>query len=112
MHSPRRQIIASHLILTGYAHWLPNDPRGSGSTSVRKEELQSIAPLLIGRQSPQPARQQVRAFFKDAEAKLEHPRIWFDDELRGSISDAFAEATEQFEYTIWLVQFARIMGIL
>lgn len=31
----RRPIIAHHLILHGYGHWFPNDPRGSGSDEVR-----------------------------------------------------------------------------
>lgn len=31
-----RYIIAHHLILHGYGHWLPNDPRGSGSREIRQ----------------------------------------------------------------------------
>lgn len=33
------RVLASHLIMTTYGFWLPNDPRGSGSDWVRKVEL-------------------------------------------------------------------------
>ncbi|MCE5325581.1 MAG: hypothetical protein ABFD92_17650 [Planctomycetaceae bacterium] len=35
-------IIAHHIILTGYGHWLPNDPRGSLSRSVYKDSIESM----------------------------------------------------------------------
>lgn len=48
----RRQILGSHLIFTGYGHWAANDPRGSGSESIRKEEFKSLGEILPGRQYP------------------------------------------------------------
>lgn len=32
--SPKRRVIAHHLVITGYGHWLPNDIRGSGSVEL------------------------------------------------------------------------------
>ncbi len=98
---PRRAILAAHLIFTGHAHWLPNDLRGSGSTSVRKEELESIGPVLPGRQSPQPARDHVKQFFQTAEEKLDHDRIWFNTGNRVAIANAFEAIASQHGYTLW-----------
>lgn len=45
-----RFILAGHLIITGYGHWLPNDPRGSGSESVREDELKQLGDIRrVGR---------------------------------------------------------------
>ena len=41
----RRSFLASHLVLHGYGHWLSNDPRGSGSESVRKDELKTLGEI-------------------------------------------------------------------
>ena len=46
--SPRpakRQILASHLVIHGYGHWLSNDPSGSGSETIRKEELKEMGEI-------------------------------------------------------------------
>lgn len=32
-------VLAHHLILTGYGHWLPNDPRGSFSETIAAGKL-------------------------------------------------------------------------
>jgi REP element-mobilizing transposase RayT len=37
-------VLASHVIFTAYAFWLPNDPRGSWSEFVRKWELLRFGP--------------------------------------------------------------------
>ena len=43
-----RIIIAHHLVLTLYGHWLSNDLRGSGSTETRKPELKDSVPCTTG----------------------------------------------------------------
>jgi hypothetical protein len=100
-NAPRRAILASHLVFTGYAHWLPNDLRGSGSDDVRKDELKSLGDVLPGRQSPQPPRDDVKQFFRSAEDQLEHERIWFRDLHRTSIAQAFGAAASSRGYTLW-----------
>jgi REP element-mobilizing transposase RayT len=94
-------ILASHLVFTGYAHWLPNDPRGSGSEELRKDDLKDLGDILPGRQFPQPPREEVREFHREAEPLLEHERKWFDEPMRGIIASAFAEAAKRHGYTIW-----------
>ena len=55
-----RTVIGHHLILTGYAHWLPNDVRGSGSDEVRGEELRPLGQIYYGRKEVQPPREELR----------------------------------------------------
>jgi hypothetical protein len=101
MHANRRVILASHLVFTGYAHWFPNDLRGSGSTEVRKDELKPLGEILPGRQFPQPPREDVKRFFREGEQRIEHERIWFREAHRNAIADAFGEAARTRGYTLW-----------
>jgi REP element-mobilizing transposase RayT len=91
----------SHLIITAYGHWLPNDLRGSGSSTVRKETLEELGPILPGRQIPQPPRAKVRRFFREAKGRLEHEQVWFDASQREIIAAAFGECARLHGYTIW-----------
>ena len=68
-HSSRtheRYTLAAHLILTGYGHWLPNDPRGRGLTSIRKDELEELGPIHHGRKKVPPPRDELRNFYRSA----------------------------------------------
>jgi hypothetical protein len=76
---PRRVILASHLVLTGYAHWLSNDPRGSGSDQIRKDELKPLGDIHQGRKRIQPPKGEVKRFYRAAKPLLEHETIWFDE---------------------------------
>jgi REP element-mobilizing transposase RayT len=98
---PRRVILASHLIFTGYAHWLPNDPRGSGSDQIRKDTLKPLGGIQPGRQYPQPPRDIVKKFHREAEPKLEHDRIWFKESHRETIARALGDVAARHGYTIW-----------
>jgi REP element-mobilizing transposase RayT len=84
----------------GYAHWMPNDPRGSGSVELRKDEFKDLGEILPGRQLPQP-REEVRAFHGEVEPLLQHQRIWFNEPMRQIIANTFAEAAKRHGYTIW-----------
>src|SRR5437660_6579562 len=75
----RRTILAAHYVWTGYGHWLPNDPRGSGSESTRKDELSDLGPIHHGRKKPQPKRDELRAFYRNARHHLAHAPFWFHD---------------------------------
>jgi len=92
---------AAHLILTGYGHWLPNDPRGSGSNSVRAPDLKRLGPIHFGRKKQQPSRDELRSFHQNAEAELEYPVIWFDDKLRQAVARGIEQAQVEGGYTIW-----------
>src|SRR5690606_29653707 len=72
----RRHILASHLVLTGYGHWHPNDPRGSGSHEIRKTELRPLGRIHFGRKPVQPTKHALRSFHREVEPHLDHPVLW------------------------------------
>ncbi len=92
-------VIARHLILTGYGHWLPNDPRGSTSREVVARKLRGLGELHVGRKFPQPARQTLKSFHRNARRQLEHSVLWFDAAKRQVIADAFAQTMQDCRYT-------------
>ena len=94
-------VLASHLVMMGYGHWLPNDLRGSGSTEIRKAELKDLGPIHFGRKRHQPTRDELRAFFREGEPLLSHPLIWFNEEMRQVIACAFAKVIRERGYTVW-----------
>lgn len=96
-----RVIFAHHLILHGYGHWLPNDPRGSGSIEVREEKLVTLGNVHHGRRRVQPSREALKGFYRKAEPLLEHTPIWFDDAKRQALGQAFGETIGQERYTVW-----------
>ncbi|MBI1375738.1 MAG: hypothetical protein GC159_23765 [Phycisphaera sp.] len=99
--SHARQIIAHHLILHGYGHWLPNDPRGSGSTETHTPELDELGPVHHGRKRMQPPRDELRAFYREATPRLKYQPIWFDDAKRQAVGDAFGQVVRSQRYTVW-----------
>ncbi len=92
-------VIAHHLILTGYGHWLPNDPRGSTSREVIAGKLWGLGELHEGRKILQPPRQTLKSFHRDAQRQLEHPVLWFDAAKRQVIADAFTQTLHDRRYT-------------
>ncbi len=101
MRTHERIIIARHLILSGYGHWLPNDPRGSGSDELREQKLSDLGPIHHGRKRIQPSRRELKRFYQEATPRLDFEPIWFDDAKRQAISDAFARVVKQRRYTVW-----------
>jgi hypothetical protein len=55
-------VIAYHLIWTGYGWWLPNDPRGGGSHTVRQDVLAELGEIHLGRKRVQPSHREIRDF--------------------------------------------------
>ena len=96
-----RAILASHLVLHGYGHWLSNDPRGSGSESIRKGELKRLGDIHPGRKRVQPPRTELKQFYRKAEKLLDHETVWFNETIRVVIASAIGNAARQFGYTVW-----------
>jgi REP element-mobilizing transposase RayT len=94
-------VIAYHLIWTAYGWWLPNDPRGSGSRTIRNELLAELGELHLGRKEIQPSGKTVREFYARAADLLKHPLLTFDEQARLLIGEAFAESIEQQRYTCY-----------
>jgi REP element-mobilizing transposase RayT len=94
-------VIAYHLIWTAYGWWLPNDPRGSGSFTVRTDVLDALGELHHGRKDVQPFGSTIRRFQDTAENLLKHPRLSFDDAAVHRIVAAFANAIAGERYTCY-----------
>jgi hypothetical protein len=101
--STHRRVIAHHLIFHAYGQWLPNDPRGSGSTLVRKPELRPLGPAHLGRRPPheQPDRSTLRDFYQQVNPRLEHDVLWFDERLREVIAASLAQTIRAAGYTAY-----------
>lgn len=99
--SSRRYIIGQHLIFHAYGLWLPNDPRGSGSDEIRKQEIEALGPVHTGRKVVQPPRAELKRFYRQAASRLEFAPIWFDSAKRQAIGEAFSEVTRERQYTVW-----------
>ena len=94
-------VIAYHLIWTVYGWWLPNDPRGSGSRTIRNDILRHLGQLHLGRKAMQPAGRAVGAFYEQAADLLQHPLLTFDSGARAAIAQAFADTIACQRYTCW-----------
>jgi REP element-mobilizing transposase RayT len=93
--------VAVHLVINGYGHWLSNDPRGSGSAELKKQELRELGPLHFGRKRKHPSKQELREFYHKAEELLEFDTLWFNERARLVIAAALEAVAKQFGYTIW-----------
>ncbi len=98
---PEPLVIAYHLVWTAYGCWLPNDPRGSGSTTVRSDVLRELGELHFGRKQVQPAAPEVRRFYQRAAALLRHPLLTFGGEARRQVAAGFAEVVAAERYTCY-----------
>jgi hypothetical protein len=94
-------VIAAHLVLHGYGHWLSNDPRGSGSSEVRQEKFKDLGPVHFGRKREQPSKEELRAFYREAEQRLDHPVLWYKQRARLFIAAAFERICEEHAYVAW-----------
>ncbi|OQB81869.1 MAG: hypothetical protein BWX88_04170 [Planctomycetes bacterium ADurb.Bin126] len=87
-----RVIIAHHIILTGYGHWLPNDPRGSMSQMMRQPSLEPLGDIHYGRKRVHPSRKELKAFRIAARPLLTHPVLWFEHPHRQALIDAIRQS--------------------
>jgi REP element-mobilizing transposase RayT len=98
---PQPIVIAYHLIWTAYGTWLPNDPRGSGSTEVRGDLIAELGELHYGRKRVQPAGAEIRRFYKQAAKVLRYPLLTFNEAAREVIASAFGQTIEARRYTCY-----------
>jgi REP element-mobilizing transposase RayT len=94
-------VIGYHLIWTAYGWWLPNDPRGSGSTDVCTDVLAQLGELHFGRKLAQPAGREVREFYEKAAKLLKHELLKFDDSARQEVGEAFGRVIQEQRYTCY-----------
>jgi hypothetical protein len=94
-------IIGHHLILTGYGHWMPNDPRGSMSREVDSPKVEELGELHYGRKRVQPSREELREFHKRAERVLNYPVVWFEDAERQALARAVGRVVGEQQLTCY-----------
>ena len=94
-------VIAHHLVWTAYGWWLANDPRGSGSHTLRRDTLAELGELHHGRKRIQPGGEDVREFYDRAKDSLQHPLLTFDDAARDVIGTTFADVIACERYTCY-----------
>lgn len=98
---PQPLVIAYHLIWTAYGWWLPNDPRGSGSKTIRNDLFAELGEIHYGRKRVQPTGRLVREFYEEAADRLKHPLLAFAERDRAEIAAAFADVIVQQRYTCY-----------
>jgi len=94
-------VIAHHLIWSAYGTWLPNDPRGSGSSEISSRLLAELGELHQGRKKVQPAGRVIREFYGEAAPRLLFPAPKFDAAAIAIIGKAFGNVVETQSYTCY-----------
>jgi REP element-mobilizing transposase RayT len=94
-------VIAHHLVWTGYGWWLPNDPRGSTSNTIRDDVIGSLGELHHGRKQVQPASVEIRRFYQNAAGQLKYALLAFASDEIVTIAGAFGEVMERERYTCY-----------
>lgn len=94
-------VIAHHIIWTCYGTWLPNDPRGSTSKTIRCNAIAEVGELHFGRKKVQPLGKDIRAFYESARQVLRHPIVLLDERARRSVADSFARVVDENKLTCW-----------
>jgi REP element-mobilizing transposase RayT len=94
-------VLAYHLVWVAYGWWLPNDLRGSMSTSIRNDLLRELGDLHFGRKRVQPAGRDIRAFYEAATGILRHELLTFSVIEIGMMAHAFAEVIRAERYTCY-----------
>ena len=95
-------VIASHVIITTYGFWLPNDPRGSWSEFVGAWEL-----LRYGKATKVTTRRSVAAARHDhqhrlaAKTALKYPAVEFAGVQARAVARGFADCCRGSGVTLW-----------
>jgi hypothetical protein len=94
-------VLAYHIFLVGYGHWLPNDPRGSFSHAVHAPAIASLGERHYGMKEVPPSASEMAAFHGAAQQQLGFPVLWWSDQERQSLADAIGELVGAMELTCW-----------
>lgn len=94
-------IAAHHLIWTNYGYWLPNDPRGSMSKSIRGKRIESLGDIHYGRKRVQPAGYEIGQFRKLAAEQLKHDVRIFNDAEIVVLGESIGRTIAERNYTCY-----------
>lgn len=98
---PAGAILGSHIILMGYGHWLPNDPRGSASTIVTSDPLRAFGNAHPPNPASKPSETDLKSFRDRVTPALLHPILWFDAQHRNIMALAIETLVVDSGYTCW-----------
>lgn len=92
-------ILASHLIISAYGFWLPNDPRGSWSDFVYSWELYKFGPATKVVENRDYSKDAHNADLRRAAKQaLKFPVVKFNDSHRSAIAAGFGRACDEANY--------------
>jgi REP element-mobilizing transposase RayT len=94
-------VVGHHLIWTAYGFWLPNDPRGSSSHTIRVDLLAPLGELHKGRKAVQPTSAEIRSFYEQADELLAHNRLILSDEDIQLVGASFGRTIREHGYTCY-----------
>jgi REP element-mobilizing transposase RayT len=95
------KVLAYHVIACTHGFWLPNDPRGSGSTDVRFEPLRKFgAATKVETRQSVAGKPHDRALRQAAKAELVLPEVMLSEEQIASIGKGFEEQVKISGYRI------------
>lgn len=94
-------VIAYHLMWTVYSYWLPNDPRGSTSQTVRNDLIAELGELHFGRKRVQPTGREIREFASRAQGALSYPLLMFAPQELGIVANTIGAAVAECNYTCY-----------
>ncbi len=94
-------ILAYHIMWTAYGWWLPNDPRGSTSHTIRNDLLTELGELHHGRKQLQPAGRDIREFYQQANDVLKHDLLSFTPNQFSMVAQALSESITDHKYTCY-----------
>jgi REP element-mobilizing transposase RayT len=86
---------------TLYGWWLPNDPRGSTSRTIRNDFIKELGELHFGRKNLQPSGRDLRAFYNQANGTLLHELLAFSPNEFEIVATAIGEAVKECSYTCY-----------
>jgi hypothetical protein len=94
-------IIGYHIMWTLYGWWLPNDPRGSTSRTIRNDLFSDLGQLHFGRKTIQPAGRDLHDFYQQAESRLQYELLALSPNQFELVAAALGSAIEKSEYTCY-----------
>lgn len=94
-------VLAYHIMWTLYGWWLPNDPRGSTSRTIRNDLIVELGDLHIGRKQLQPTGRDLHAFYDQAAITLKHELLQFTAQQFPLVAQALGQTITQHNYTCY-----------
>jgi REP element-mobilizing transposase RayT len=95
-------VLASHLIITAYGFWLPNDPRGSWSDFVGSWELWKFGDATkVNTRTSRAHIAHDKAHREAARAALKFPPVLFNGTQARAIARGFADYIDRAGHLVW-----------